>query len=554
MVNLPENIDDVFPMNEYRKYQRETIKLVLDAFRSGIKVCLIQAPTGSGKSAIGVAIAQCFNTAYWITSSRILQDQLVGDFGEKGKHIGSLPPIIDLKGRNAYPCNFWQRALADQSLWNSSPESQEKLQKFIALSTQRLGCDRGQCKRENKSKLPYCLCEGGCPYFIQMYKAQAAKVCLMNYHSFLFQSSVVPNFGKRDFMLLDEAHNSEDVLLQFIELRISDRHFATMKIRFPKLETVEEYVKYLEEIQLEDLIINKIKIAQLALDSKAEDEWKHLLLKYKILLEADPTQWVCIWEEVSSGASRTIILKPIFVDAFAQEHLFSKADHVLLMSATLLSKRVICEALGIDQPSKMFRLRCVFPKENRPLYFRPAGSMAFKKKAATLPALVEDVEFICRFHKDERGIIHTHTFEITRAILDTCGSDIRSRLLYQNDPEFNGNRQKMIEKHKRCSNSILIAPAMHEGLDLKDDLGRFQIICKVPYPSKGDPQVAARMALSQDYYDWKTACKLVQSTGRIVRHESDHGVTYVLDEDFRRFVKRNSNILPKWFTEAIIWD
>jgi len=547
-------IDQYFPLPEYRQYQREAICSVLEAFNSGVKYVLLDAPTGSGKSAIGVAISQYFKTAYWITNSKILMDQLVGDFGEKGKHIGKLPPIIDLKGRNAYPCNFWQRALADQSLWNSSPESQEKLLKFTALASQRLGCDRGQCKRENKSKLPYCLCEGGCPYFIQMYKAQAAKVCLMNYHSFLFQSSVVPNFGKRDFILLDEGHTSEDTLLQFIELRISDRHFATMKIRFPKLETVEEYIKYLSEIQLEELIINKIKIAQLALDSKSEDEWKHLLLKYKILLEADPTQWVCIWEEVSSGASRTIILKPIFVDAFVQEHLFSKADHVLLMSATLLSKRVICEALGIEvEQAKMLRLRCVFPKENRPLYFRPAGSMSYTKKAATLPALVEDVEFICRFHKDDCGIIHTHTFEITKAILDTCDPDVRSRLLYQNDPEFGGNRQKMIEKHKRCSNSILIAPAMHEGLDLKDDLGRFQIICKVPYPAMTDPQIKARMELSQDYYNWKTACKLVQSSGRIIRHENDYGVTYVLDEDFKRFVEKNKKILPQWFIEAIIW-
>jgi Rad3-related DNA helicase len=95
---------------------------------------------------------------------------------------------------------------------------------------------------------------------------------------------------------------------------------------------------------------------------------------------------------------------------------------------------------------------------------------------------------------------------------------------------------------------------MHEGLDLKDDLGRFQIICKVPYPSIKDPQIAKRKEESSDYYAWLTATKLVQQYGRIVRHVDDYGITYILDSDFKFFAYHNGEMLPDWFTEAIIYE
>jgi len=48
--------------------------------------------------------------------------------------------------------------------------------------------------------------------------------------------------------------------------------------------------------------------------------------------------------------------------------------------------------------------------------------------------------------------------------------------------------------------------------------------------------------------------KLIQSCGRIIRHSEDHGKTYVLDEDFERFMKRNIKLVPKWFAKSIIWS
>ena len=61
----------------------------------------------------------------------------------------------------------------------------------------------------------------------------------------------------------------------------------------------------------------------------------------------------------------------------------------------------------------------------------------------------------------------------------------------------------MLEEHQRREDTIILAPAMHEGLDLKDDLARFQIITKVPYPSfVENKQLRYRMEIDNDYYKW----------------------------------------------------
>jgi Rad3-related DNA helicase len=92
---------------------------------------------------------------------------------------------------------------------------------------------------------------------------------------------------------------------------------------------------------------------------------------------------------------------------------------------------------------------------------------------------------------------------------------------------------------------------MTEGIDLYDDLSRWQVICKIPYPYLGDPQVARRKALDPAWYDWRTCLTVVQAYGRSVRSRDDYAVTYVLDADFPAFVERQRHRLPAWFLEAI---
>src|SRR5947209_19369202 len=64
-------------------------------------------------------------------------------------------------------------------------------------------------------------------------------------------------------------------------------------------------------------------------------------------------------------------------------------------------------------------------------------------------------------------------------------SHINKRRLLVTDPEI--QRDEVIAEHVNSTKpTVLISPSLHTGLDLKDDLSRFQVITKVPYPNIGD--------------------------------------------------------------------
>jgi ATP-dependent DNA helicase DinG len=84
---------------------------------------------------------------------------------------------------------------------------------------------------------------------------------------------------------------------------------------------------------------------------------------------------------------------------------------------------------------------------------------------------------------------------------------------------------------------VLLSPSLREGVDLPDDLLRSQIVTKMPYGDLGDPWTAARRDRDPRWYALETAKALVQAYGRASRHAEDHGVTYILDKQFARFLQ-----------------
>lgn len=123
--------------------------------------------------------------------------------------------------------------------------------------------------------------------------------------------------------------------------------------------------------------------------------------------------------------------------------------------------------------------------------------------------------------------------------------------LIKTDPDI--DRDDVIEHIDSEEPTVLISPSLHLGLDLKDDLSRFQVIVKVPYANLGDRWISARFngPNGRSWYSWLSALRLVQAYGRSIRSETDWALTYILDSGFKRFVDMNRQILPSWFLEAI---
>ena len=533
---IEADVLDHFPYPSYRPYQKETILHIVDAFERGKRFVIIEVPTGGGKSGIAWTVANHVGESYLVTAAKVLQEQYIRDFGDV---------LVDLKGRNAYEC--WL-------LNKDRPPDQEPV-----------CAHRGLCKQMGVSKLPECFDEECwesydgldwifCPYFRRLKEAQDAAHTLFNFSSFLFQANYAKQFGKRKLLIIDEAHNVESQLMGFVEISLSDRDFRDQGITFPAYETPEEYHQYFEDIGLAVRIKAKIASAKLAGRVGGVEKWQKVLLRLKAFVEEmKRTEYIAEWKEhPERGGYRTVALKPLYVRDHASKLLFDYGDRVLMMSATILSHQVFCDNLGIPlEDVEYIRVPNTFPIGNRPIRLRYAGSMTYRNRSATLPLLVGKIEKALDLHAADRGIIHTHAFSITHYIRDTIARRYRPRLLLQEDFP---NKDALLAEHAARQASVIVAPAMHEGLDLKDDLSRFQIICKVPYPNaNADKQLKLRTKENWHYYLWLSALKLVQSYGRSVRSDTDYAQTYILDSDFDKFVKMARKMLPAWFLGAILW-
>ena len=114
------------------------------------------------------------------------------------------------------------------------------------------------------------------------------------------------------------------------------------------------------------------------------------------------------------------------------------------------------------------------------------------------------------------------------------------------------DRDELLTRHIESKTpTILVSPSMMEGVDLRDDLARFSVILKVPYPYMGDPVVARKMKEDPEWYAARTIRSLVQSIGRSVRHAGDYTTTYLLDAAMEQLRKRNGKMMPKFLVEAI---
>jgi len=143
-------------------------------------------------------------------------------------------------------------------------------------------------------------------------------------------------------------------------------------------------------------------------------------------------------------------------------------------------------------------------------------------------------------------VVHNcHSYKVANYIMKNFKS---KRLLTHNSD----NRDEILEKHLKSKEpTVIVSPSMTEGVDLKGDLSRFQILCKVPYPYLGDKLVQKKMKKWTWWYPLQTSKTIIQSLGRSVRSSTDHAISYILDSDWNRFYGQNREMFPVDFKDSI---
>lgn len=535
------NYQQLFPFSSARNEQIASIDIALDAFINKKKrFTILELGTGCGKSAIGLTVARYMHEnlpqdenfgkgAYVLTTQKVLQEQYLHDFGPPAGNL------VSIKSSSNFTCEFFKGNTCGESL--------------------RL------LKNETKGSPFWSKCMFDCCYKKEKQIFLTSPESTTNYSYFLAETMYGGKITPRELLILDEAHNCENELSKFIEVIISEK-FAKeiLRLKWPEPATEKNVVKWLKTfyepalaahiIKVEDLV-KKLNIKEKlkefkVLSTQVEMLDKHICKLHRFLGMWTDENWIMNVQPAGDRSLRKFEFKPVDVGPYSEELLFRFGKNVLLMSATIVNKDVFCQTLGIDQNDVEFlSMDSPFPIKNRPIYYAPVGNMAHSTIDESLPKLVEMVKLILDQHKNEKGIIHTHTFKIANYIK----SNIKSRRLIIHD---SSNREEMIQKHMASDkNTVIVSPSLSEGIDLKDDLSRFQIICKIPYPYLGDKLVKKRMNKYKLWYPYQTAKTIVQSAGRSVRNEKDHAVTYILDGNWEKFFKENGQMFPESFRKAL---
>ena len=536
------NIKNHFPFDVPRQEQVIAIDKALTSFlENDKKFFILEAGTGVGKSAVGLTLGRILNEklpfddvfskgSYFLTTQRVLQEQYENDFGRPSGQMSSV-----YSSRN-YSCEYHKN--------NDCKTSQQML------------------RTEEKSSRFFKKCTVDCLYKREKKLFLDSPESVTNFPYFIMESTYSGKITPRNFLVVDEAHNAEAVLTKFVEVSVS-QYFCekVVKTKWPEKITPVAYYKWLRDVynpklqkqilyfeqQLENLGL-KSRIKDLAAIALKYDMLKSHSNKLTLFLDDySADNWVMEVSETEKRGYVRVTYRAIDVSKYAETYLFRMGRKVLLMSATILNADGFAKSLGIPKDNyDSISIASPFPVENRPIIHADIGSFSAKVIDYTLPRAKDAVKAIMSEHKKEKGIIHCHTYKIANYLK----KNIRSKRILTHNSD---NRDEILAKHISSKEpTVLLTPSMTEGVDLKDDASRFQIIVKVPYPYLGDPIIRKRMSKNDKWYPMKTAMTIVQAYGRSVRSIDDSAITYILDSDWKRFYRQNKDVFPAGFHECLV--
>jgi Rad3-related DNA helicase len=267
----------------------------------------------------------------------------------------------------------------------------------------------------------------------------------------------------------------------------------------------------------------------------------------------DINNWVLDFEKENTNSGKKSLIpiaftiQPVWSRKYLNDYIWKHYDHVIFMSGTLLDKDMFAYLNGLETSlCSYFNVKSPFSPKRRPIYYIKVGKMTFENKGETWEKQKKVLDNIIKRNKDKKGIIHTTNYEIAGWLKEYYKDN--DRFLFHTSDD----RDKVLYEHFTSTKpTILVSPSMMNGVDLKDELSRFQVIMKVPYPNIKSEKIKKRQKDCPQWYNWKTVVDIVQSYGRSVRSETDWCETYILDESLSNVMKYNYKFLPEYFTEAI---
>lgn len=348
-------------------------------------------------------------------------------------------------------------------------------------------------------------------------KIRNADMKVMNYYSYLAHRAYSP------VLIADEAHN----LLKMLTDMQSTKLWKHLYHYPDGVRNILDLLYWASTVSVEDKKIQKLITA---ITSSPE----------LYTFDVDVEKWrgrdierLKIWPLSPSTA------KPVLWP--------SRVEKIVLMSATISKEDIV--DLGLSKRRvKFIDAGSAIPADRRPIQYRPIGNMSHAHQERNIPKAVDVIEEMMSLHPNSKGLVHV-TYALSRKL--------RATKLGKSDRIiWHGNTNKA-SRLKQWMNSppeegkVLMACGLTEGLDVKDDLGRWQVILKLPFLNLSDIAVSAKLQNRPLWYRWQCVKDIEQAVGRICRTPTDYGFTVIVDSAFGRLFRENRDLFSKGFIEAL---
>lgn len=532
-----------FPLPQIRRSQEVVLREIDRVFNEGKRIVILEAPVGSGKSAIALTLAKQSGNAHVITPRKSLQDQYYEDFSEE---------LVTMKGRNAYPCTH-----------EKTPSFHKKVIKAIQAGKvtappRESSCATAPCRNVQGFQRG---CEsqyGTCPYSAAIQVAQESAVVVHNIHSFIFQTNFGDKFDKRDIMIVDEAHEIEGVIREFIIKKVSLKNppggptepetpsgsdigeWCDFFLRPAYIPTETAHDRALKETD-EYFKSERDKYIERIESMRAQDSFQAGGFTVRKTPLLSPTRQII-------GTSFEFI--PHQLGNAASNLILNYGERVVLMSGTIYDKDMYCRSIGINPADAHFiRVPSAFPVANRPVYMMDKYQVdtGHASWMDNFDEMITKIKSIMTIFHNVKGLIHAPSYSAAAAMADALAD---ARVVRHSPEDFQESLENFYASDEP---KVFISPVCQQGVDFKEDRARFQIITRVPYMNTSDEFVQFKVQNDFNWYNYQALIVFGQQVGRVNRSEKDFGATFLIDGRFNRFVSRNRSKLPKWLMDAFVY-
>lgn len=537
MTKLILNFPDNYQPNDN---QVKIINSIEKAIFNNQKFIICNAPTGSGKSFIAPTLAKYAGEpdSEWCSKvddySIFSEDGI--EFSKSVEPFGVYALTITKSLQDQYKETFdFANLLKGQSNYQCAYDEELTVDSAPCLYVKGLKRECWDCNR--------------CPYYNDRNKMLKGSFATLNYSMYF---SLPEHLKRRKILVLDEASELEEQLVGQFTCEIDIPFLMkteTSVTAFPTDEKMVNIISWLNKISnaistnvgtyMEYLKNKKNKDSEFYKKNTECNKLQRLQKSVDLLIQTyHDSQYIV------ERIDKSIKFTPLKVDKLSK-YLFDNADHVVLLSATIIDPSSFARTLGITDYSYV-EVDSKFDASKSPIYILAKQKINYQNLKSLLPTICKQIEGILEEHKDHKGIIHTHTQYIADYIRDNVRS---ARLLCR---EMGVKNEDILEKHFTSKHpTVLVSPSMTYGVDLKGDLANFQIVLKAPWLPTKDARIEKMMKLDSNWYVNKMLCTLVQACGRGVRSASDECPTYILDGGIFDAIAKNKRKLPKYFMDRL---